>query len=86
MMKQPHSLDVIGRFPWKSTKVDENCYRNFKKGRSRLWEETTKYFQTSTGVGKNPQILFSQIKIKNSCFIFAGYLMNERAEQIVHEF
>lgn len=39
------------------------------------------HFQISTGAGKNPQI-----KIKNYCSIFTGYLMNERAEQIVHEF
>lgn len=44
------------------------------------------HFQTTTGAGKNPQILVFQIKIKNDCSIFTGYLMNERAEQIVHEF
>lgn len=77
---------LSGGFPGKVQKWMEIATGILKKVHSRLWEETTKYFQTSTGVGKNPQILFSQIKIKNSCSIFAGYLMNERAEQIVHEF
>lgn len=44
------------------------------------------HFQTSTGAGKNPRILLFLIKVKNSCCIFTGYLMNERAEQLVHEF
>lgn len=43
-------------------------------------------FQTSTGAGKNPQILLFQVKVKNYCSIFTGYLMNERVEQIAHEF
>lgn len=43
-------------------------------------------FQTSTGAGKNPQILVFQMKTKNYSSIFTGYFMNERAEQIAHEF